>query len=122
MLNGRLRRDAVPKVEDERAMPQRLHNRVHALVERLSAGNQPQRVQIALNRPLGLQAARCISVEDDTDVSPLNLGMIASYYYIQYTSIELFASSLQVGTTLTPIPPYLPIPKLLWQTVWEEYV
>ena len=62
-----------------------------------------------------LEAARCISVEDDTDgsnpnpspnpnpnpnpnptpnqddtdVSPLNLGMIASYYYIQYTSIEL---------------------------------
>lgn len=30
------------------------------------------------------------------DVSPLNLGMIASYYYIQYTTIELFSSSLQV--------------------------
>ena len=47
-----------------------------------------------------LEAARCISVEEEADVSPLNLGMIASYYYIQYTSIELFASSLQAGTKL----------------------
>merc|ERR1740139_1950886 len=47
-----------------------------------------------------LEAARCITVEQDTDVSPLNLGMIASYYYIQYTTIELFASSLQAGTKL----------------------
>ena len=33
-------------------------------------------------------------------VSPLNLGMIASYYYIAYTTIELFASSLQSSTKL----------------------
>jgi pre-mRNA-splicing helicase BRR2 len=47
-----------------------------------------------------LEAARCISIEDDMEVNPLNLGMIASYYYIQYTTIELFASSLQAGTKL----------------------
>ena len=30
---------------------------------------------------------QCISVEDEMDVSPLNLGMIAAYYYINYTTI-----------------------------------
>ena len=50
---------------------------------------RPHHIPNASPTPNGLQAARCISVEDDTDVSPLNLGMIASYYYIQYTSIEL---------------------------------
>ncbi len=34
------------------------------------------------------------------DVSPLNLGMIAAYYYITYTTIELFASSLTAKTKL----------------------
>lgn len=30
---------------------------------------------------------QCIGVEDEMDVSPLNLGMIAAYYYINYTTI-----------------------------------
>ena len=47
-----------------------------------------------------LEAARAISIEDDVDVAPLNLGMISSYYYIAYTTIELFASSLQATTKL----------------------
>jgi len=47
-----------------------------------------------------LETARCISIEEDMDVTPLNLGMIASYYYIQYTTIELFSSSLQASTKL----------------------
>ena len=46
-----------------------------------------------------LEQARCISLEG-LDVSPLNLGMIASYYYIAYTTIELFSSSLQPTTKL----------------------
>ncbi|XWS57030.1 hypothetical protein CRYUN_Cryun09bG0136600 [Craigia yunnanensis] len=41
-----------------------------------------------------LEASKCITVEDDLDLSPLNLGMIASYYYISYTTIERFSSSL----------------------------
>ena len=45
-----------------------------------------------------LEQARCVTIDDDVDVSPLNLGMIASYYYIQYTTVELFASSLQPTT------------------------
>jgi pre-mRNA-splicing helicase BRR2 len=47
-----------------------------------------------------LEAARCISIDDGMEVSPLNLGMIASYYYISYTTIELFSASLQAGTKL----------------------
>ena len=40
-----------------------------------------------------LESSKCVSVEDD-DLTPLNLGMIASYYYTQYTTIELFAGAL----------------------------
>lgn len=41
-----------------------------------------------------LEASKCIAIEDDFLLSPLNLGMIASYYYISYTTIERFSSSL----------------------------
>jgi hypothetical protein len=34
------------------------------------------------------------------DLGPLNLGMIASYYYISYTTIELLSSSLTPKTKL----------------------
>jgi pre-mRNA-splicing helicase BRR2 len=47
-----------------------------------------------------LETSKCLSVEDDMDLSPLNLGMIASYYYIQYTTVELFASSLTAKTKI----------------------
>eukprot|EP00850_Spirogloea_muscicola_P007775 SM000040S14787 [mRNA] locus=s40:365737:377479:+ [translate_table: standard] len=47
-----------------------------------------------------LEASKCLSVEDDMDLSPLNLGMIAAYYYITYTTIELFSSSLTAKTKL----------------------
>jgi pre-mRNA-splicing helicase BRR2 len=30
---------------------------------------------------------QCISIEDEMDVAPLNLGMIVAYYYINYTTI-----------------------------------
>lgn len=33
---------------------------------------------------------QCISVEDEMDCLPLNLGMIAAYYYINYTTIGEF--------------------------------
>ncbi|XP_051139813.1 DExH-box ATP-dependent RNA helicase DExH12-like [Andrographis paniculata] len=41
-----------------------------------------------------LEASKCVAIEDDFLLSPLNLGMIASYYYISYTTIERFSSSL----------------------------
>lgn len=47
-----------------------------------------------------LEASKCVSIEDDMDLSPLNLGMIASYYYISYTTIERFSSSLTSKTRM----------------------
>ena len=44
--------------------------------------------------------SKVIAVEDEMDLEPLNLGMIAAYYYIAYTTIELFASSLTAKTKL----------------------
>jgi pre-mRNA-splicing helicase BRR2 len=45
-----------------------------------------------------LLQTQVIGIEDEMDLSPLNLGMIASYYYITYTTIELFANSLTPKT------------------------
>lgn len=47
-----------------------------------------------------LEEARAVSVEDDMNLGALNLGMIAAYYYIQYTTIELFANSVTAKTKL----------------------
>ncbi|KAJ3086392.1 DEIH-box ATPase, partial [Quaeritorhiza haematococci] len=44
-----------------------------------------------------LASSKCITVEED-EVSPLNLGMIAAYYYINYVTIELFSMSLTAKT------------------------
>ena len=45
-----------------------------------------------------LVTSKCIAIEDDQDISPMNLGMIAAYYYISYTTIELFSMSLHSKT------------------------
>lgn len=45
-----------------------------------------------------LEESKCCQMNDDGDISPLNLGMIAAYYYIQYTTIELIASSITPKT------------------------
>jgi pre-mRNA-splicing helicase BRR2 len=50
-----------------------------------------------------LEESKCLIVEDDFDLSPLNLGMIASYYYIHYTTVELFVSSLTAKTKIKGI-------------------
>merc|ERR1712051_272884 len=47
-----------------------------------------------------LEHSKCISIEDDMDTAPLNLGMIAAYYYINYTTIELFSMSLNNKTKI----------------------
>ena len=54
-------------------------------------------VETTLNE---LEQSKCISIEDDMDTSPLNLGMIAAYYYINYTTIELFSMSLNAKTKI----------------------
>ncbi|XP_011044153.1 PREDICTED: U5 small nuclear ribonucleoprotein 200 kDa helicase-like [Populus euphratica] len=47
-----------------------------------------------------LEKSKCVGIKDDMDLSPLNLGMIASYYYISYTTIERFSSSLTPKTKM----------------------
>ena len=47
-----------------------------------------------------LEEAKTLTVEDDMELSPLNLGMIAAYYYISYSTIELFSSSLTAKTKM----------------------
>src|SRR6185436_3473104 len=58
MLDRRLGRDAMAEIEDQRSAAEMLQDRIDALRERLTAGNQPKRVEIALHRALGLQALR----------------------------------------------------------------
>jgi pre-mRNA-splicing helicase BRR2 len=51
-----------------------------------------------------LEQSKCIAINDDADsVTPLNLGIIASYYHIRYTTIELFSLSLKRTTKLAAL-------------------
>ena len=50
-----------------------------------------------------LEASKCCQLTDDGDVSPLNLGMISAYYYVQYETIELIAASLTAKTKVRGI-------------------
>jgi pre-mRNA-splicing helicase BRR2 len=47
-----------------------------------------------------LEASQCIAVADDIDLSALDLGTIAAYYYVSYTTLEVYASSLTAKTKL----------------------
>ncbi|KAI9277671.1 Sec63 Brl domain-containing protein [Umbelopsis sp. AD052] len=47
-----------------------------------------------------LLETKCITIEDEMDVSPLNLGMIAAYYNITYTTVDMFSVSLKSATKL----------------------
>ncbi|XP_017773161.1 PREDICTED: putative U5 small nuclear ribonucleoprotein 200 kDa helicase [Nicrophorus vespilloides] len=47
-----------------------------------------------------LEQSKCISIEEEMDCLPLNLGMIAAYYYINYTTIEMFSLSLSSKTKI----------------------
>lgn len=59
-----------------------------------------------------LEESKCCKVSDDGEVSPLNLGMIAAYYYVQYRTIELIASSV---TSKTKIRGILEILSASWE-------
>ena len=50
-----------------------------------------------------LEESHVINIVDDYDLEPLNMGMIACYYYIAYTTIELFAKSLRPKTKIKGI-------------------
>ncbi|CAH2058393.1 unnamed protein product [Thlaspi arvense] len=50
--------------------------------------------ELVENNLSDLQVSKCIEIENELDLSPLNHGMIASYYYVTYTTIERFSSLL----------------------------
>ncbi len=50
-----------------------------------------------------LEESKCCQMNDEGDALPLNLGMIAAYYYIHYTTIELIASSVSAKTKIRGI-------------------
>ncbi|KHJ42995.1 Sec63 domain protein [Trichuris suis] len=45
-----------------------------------------------------LERSKCISIVDDMDCHPLNLGIIAAYYCISHATAELFSMSLSSKT------------------------
>ncbi|KQJ92834.1 DExH-box ATP-dependent RNA helicase DExH12 [Brachypodium distachyon] len=47
-----------------------------------------------------LESSKCVAVEEDMYLKPLNLGLIAAYYYISYTTIERFSSMLTQKTKM----------------------
>mmetsp|Transcript_36533 Transcript_36533/g.88227 ORF Transcript_36533/g.88227 Transcript_36533/m.88227 type:complete len:2300 (-) Transcript_36533:2494-9393(-) len=47
-----------------------------------------------------LEESKCIKINDDGEITPLNLGMIAAYYYIQYKTIDIIASSVTAKTKI----------------------
>ena len=47
-----------------------------------------------------LEQAKAIAIEDESEVSVLNAGMISAFYYIRYTTIELFNTSLTAKTKM----------------------
>ena len=56
--------------------------------------------ELVENTLTDLEQSKCITVENEMDISPLNLGMIAAYYYINYRTIELFSKSLTSKTKI----------------------
>lgn len=47
--------------------------------------------QVVENTVEGLERFGCCSIEEDVDLAPANLGLIAAYYYIRHTTIETFS-------------------------------
>ncbi|KAI8064474.1 Sec63 Brl domain-containing protein [Gongronella butleri] len=56
--------------------------------------------ELVENTLTDLQDTKCINIEDEMDVHPLNLGMIAAYYNITYTTVDMFSVSLKATTKL----------------------
>lgn len=47
-----------------------------------------------------LERAHCISVEDDVNLKPLTLGKIASFYYLHYTTAQLFKAHINANNDI----------------------
>jgi len=51
-----------------------------------------------------LAESKCILLDDnEMDLSPLNLGIIASFYYVQYSTMEVFSSNIKPESKLRRI-------------------
>jgi len=50
-----------------------------------------------------LQEAKCVSVEGEIDLLALNLGIIASYYYIRCETIDNFSKALNENSKMKEI-------------------
>ncbi|PPQ67232.1 hypothetical protein CVT24_011551 [Panaeolus cyanescens] len=70
-----------------------LHNTSHQHV----SDHLSELVENTLN---DLVNSKCITIEDEMDVSALNLGMIAAYYNISYVTVEVYTLSLKERTKL----------------------
>ena len=57
-----------------------------------------------------LEQSKCISIEDEIDVSPLNLGMISAYYYINYTTIGMSTMNPNTLNAAAAPPPSSGLP------------
>jgi pre-mRNA-splicing helicase BRR2 len=54
--------------------------------------------EVVENTVEGLERFGCCSIEDDVELAPANLGLIAAYYYIRHTTIETFSRCVNEGT------------------------
>lgn len=45
-----------------------------------------------------LDASKCVAIEEEDDIGSLDLGIIASRYYVWYATVELFSSSVSSNT------------------------
>merc|ERR1719201_2137889 len=54
--------------------------------------------EVVENTVEGLERYGCCSIEDDVELSPANLGLIAAYYYIRHTTIETFSRCVNENT------------------------
>ena len=56
--------------------------------------------ELVENTLADLEQSKCIAIEEEMDLSPLNLGMIAAYYYINYTTIGMCTTHPFVSSVL----------------------
>lgn len=54
--------------------------------------------EVVENTVEGLERFGCCSIEEDVDLTPANLGLIAAYYYIRHTTIETFSRCVNEST------------------------
>ncbi|TFY80397.1 hypothetical protein EWM64_g3621 [Hericium alpestre] len=70
---------------------------LHSVSHQHLSDHLSELVETTLN---DLVNSKCIAIEEDMDVTPLNLGMIAAYYNISYVTVEVYSLSLKERTKL----------------------